>query len=184
MRQEGMVCFVQATLLTYQLQGGITNAHWVAFGGGGGVGPISTRTNVSGGLLAEGAIVSQHVSTANALMPCDIADHDLGVAKPVGIVTESGGIAAAATGDVLTIQGAEASVLLRPGLTLAGDLGEEVIMSTVLGEGTLPGSGVSEPSATPQSAQRVGILIDPLTYDGVTDLLAKVQIDFSKARKL
>lgn len=36
-RVEGMTCYVAATVTTYQLQGGITNANWVAltFGAGG-----------------------------------------------------------------------------------------------------------------------------------------------------
>lgn len=45
-RVEGMTCYVTATVTTYQLQGGITNADWVAlsFGTGGNL-SIEFRAN-------------------------------------------------------------------------------------------------------------------------------------------
>lgn len=147
---------------------------------GGGPLDVIDRANQSGGLLPVGTIVAPH-ATLNKSLVAAIGTADNQASRPVGILTEAGGIADTVTGAIRTISGLEAPCLLVAGL---GALvkGEEVVLSLTAGSGTIPGSGVSEPVAVTTVKQRVGIIVDVLTYDGGADLLALVQIDFGQRR--
>lgn len=71
LRAEGMTCFVQATQRTYQLQGGILNANWAAFGAGT-LSAVLVAGNTTGGtsiiVSAADTIVLAPATTSGALI--------------------------------------------------------------------------------------------------------------------
>jgi hypothetical protein len=152
------------------------------------VGPldVTDRTNRSGSPMAVGTIVAPHASTNKSLVDADPAT-DVQASRPVGVVVEPGGIADLATGAIRTISGLDVPVLLVAALTIGAGVGElhtgqEVVISNTAGSGTLPGSAVAEPLAAGTVKQRVGLVVDLLTYDGGGDLLVLIQIDFGQRR--
>lgn len=178
-RQEGMLCFVQSDQNTYQLQGGIANANWVLFGVSAAA-LDKTRTSDDAGTLPQGMVVCQSDVTALRIKRCDPAADDF-ASRPVGIVVPIAGIATLAAGGVRTQWGEEIPVRLIAGLVLP-TLGEEILLSTTPGDCTFPGLvGVPAPASGGQ-LQRVGIFLDPLTYDGGADRLVLAQIDFGHRR--
>ena len=187
MRQEGMLCFVQADQTTYRLEGGIANGNWVAFGaGGGGSGTtlvIDDRVNQSGGALAIGEILAPHPTIPRAYVKADISDPALGASRPIAVSTA----APVATDPAPSRIAGEVSVLLVPGLLGIGvpvALTDEVIVSTTAGRGTLSKNGPGElgqPTAG-QALNKVGTIVSLLTYDGAGDDLVLVQLDMSPRR--
>ena len=93
---------------------------------GGTVARPTDRMNESGGLLIEGAIVAQGSAVAKGLQPSDPATNN-NLSRPVGVVSEAGGIAAAMTGEIATIDGDEVEVAMVAGLVPA--LGDEVFVA-------------------------------------------------------
>lgn len=136
------------------------------------------RSNREGTAIVQGELVAQDPTTAKGLRRFDPTT-DNTFSRPVGVVADVS-IGASATGGITTVHGFSLPVLLVPGLTPV--LGDLVIGSTVPGSSTLPGSGVSEPTAVGNVVQSVGHIIDVLTYDGVSDLLVLVQINFGWRR--
>jgi hypothetical protein len=136
-----------------------------------------TRANNSGLALILGAICAQPSGAADEVTACNVtADNE--ASRPVGVVTEAGGIADASSGTIMGTAGQSAEVAMVAGLTPS--TGEEVIVSTTNALGTIPGSGVGEPSATGTVLQRVGIINDISAYAGSQRV--KVQIDFGQRR--
>jgi len=173
-RQEGMTCFVQSTQRVYRLIGGVDNADWLddtqsTVG-------TKTRNSDDTGTVEVGSILAQSPTTALRVQRSSPAANDA-LSRPVGIstvqqVTQGNPVA------LQTVAGESVAIRLVAGLTLA--LGEEVVLATVLGEGTIPGSGISEPTIG-QQIQRVGIILDALTYGGA-DRLVLCQVDFGHRR--
>lgn len=176
LRQEGMTCFVQSTQRTYQLQGGITNADWVDITSPSSVGS-KTRDSDDTGTIEVGSVLCQSPTTNLRVQRANPAANDA-LSRPVGVATAQ----QTTQGNPVTlqtVQGESVAFRLRPGL--APTRGEELILSTVIGDSTIPGSGVSEP-ASGQQIQRVGVILDLLTYDGAGDLLVLAQVDFTNRR--
>lgn len=140
------------------------------------------RTNNSGSALILGEIVAQPATTGTfdaneEVESCDITQ-DNEISRPVGVVTQTGGISDGATGLVITISGIGVEVAMVAGLTPT--LGEEVIVSTTSGRGTIPGSGIGEPVNADTVLQRVGIINDLTPYAGSQRV--GVQLDLSQRR--
>ena len=187
MRQEGMFCAVKdrgdGSPETYQLIGGLGNGFWVVFSSGGGGGnPTLSGINNTGSLIPQGSLVARS-ATVGAQSPLDIAladatDISLNVSNVFAVVTEGGGIADAASGELTTREAV--SVLFVAGLTLAP--GDEVLLSATPGSATnLPASTNGIPSGG--SIQKIGTLLHPITYDGAADLLALVLFDPDQRRQ-
>lgn len=79
LRAEGMTCFVQATLLTYQLVGGITNADWVTMSS-------AAPTNVQSVLPYLGVVAPGDAVYVNGGGLAIRADATLTTTTPVGVV--------------------------------------------------------------------------------------------------
>ena len=178
-RQEGMYCYVAddgtGNPANFQLQGGITNADWVRVPLQGI--PPRSRDSDDTGTIEIGHILCQSPTTARRVQRANPAT-DNALSRPVALAATQ----QATQGDPVQVQtadGEEERCLLRPGLSPA--LGDEVILSTTIGEGTLPGSGVGEPTSG-QVLQRVGIITDLLTHNGTTDTTVLVQVDFGHRR--
>lgn len=135
------------------------------------------KTNNSGSTLILGEIVAQPNAGPDEIASCDIS-MDNEISRPVGIVTEASGILDTETGLILSVAGAKTEVAMVAGLTPT--VGEEVIVSTTPGLGTIPGSGVNEPTAILTVLQRVGIITDISAYGGNQRI--QIQIDLSQRR--
>jgi len=177
-RTEGMTCFVQDTQRTYQLQGGITNAHWVDISSPPNVGS-KTRDTDEASVLA-GHVLAQSPATARRIRIASNAADDA-LSRPVGIATSAQAVSGNPV-QLQTVQGEPVQVLAVAGINPGTNLGNELIMSGTPGFVTLPG-GAGAPTPG-QVVQRVGILIDPLTYDGVADFLVLAQLDLAGTRRL
>jgi hypothetical protein len=140
---------------------------------------VDDRTNTSGGLLAQGTIVALG-ATGKSMVACDISTPTAVASRPNGIIVPTAGVANGVTGPLRTLNGRETPVLLVGSLTLV--VGDEIIVSTTVGSGTQSKSGAPGQPTSGQAINRVGVVVDTLTYDGGGDLLALVQLDFSARR--
>jgi len=111
--------------------------------------------------VTHSLVADRTVLRANAT-----ADNNL--ARIIGFVFPGGGIASAASG-LVTIEGGSVRARFVGGLTLVD--GDEIFLSTTSGRVT----NVA-PSTSGNVAQSIGILTDPLAYDGATDFIAEIQI--------
>jgi hypothetical protein len=100
----------------------------------------------------------------------------------MGIIRDPAGVADATVGTLKTLQGEEAPTLLVTGLLGTVAIGDELIVSTVTGRATLSKVGGTSQPTSGQAINRVGVVTDLLTYDGVGDDLVLCQIDFSARR--
>ena len=183
MRQEGMSCWVQdgdgaGNLRRFELQGGVDNADWVDVTAPAAVGSRARNTDTDAVLV--GHILCQSPAVAQAVRLSDLTG-DNARSRPVGVAT-SAQPAPGSSVNLQTVTGEPVAARLVAGLSLVGQLGNEIILSDVQGEGTLP-SAASSPT-TGEIVQRVGILLDPLTYNGGADRLVLVQLDLGGARRL
>ena len=129
---------------------------------------LSDASNETGGLLPEGAVVAIDPAAAKRIQLFDATTDTDPAARYVGIVTESGGIADAATGEV-TMFGL-AVVLFKASLTLG--VGDEVYGSATAGRMTNLADVVATPIPSGGVIQRLGLVWDVGTYDGGANLLA------------
>lgn len=136
-----------------------------------------TRANNSGVAMILGEIAAQPTGAPDEITACNVTS-DVAASRPVGIVVNSGGIPNTQSGLVNGTQGRPVEVAMVA--TLTPTLGEEVIVSTTNGLGTIPGSGVSEPTAAGTAVQRVGVITDISAYAGSQRV--KINIDFSQRR--
>lgn len=79
LRAEGMTCFVQATLLTYQLVGGITNADWVTI-------PSAAPTNVQTVIPYLGPVAVGDAVYVNGVGQAEQADAAITTTVVLGLV--------------------------------------------------------------------------------------------------
>jgi len=130
--------------------------------------------NNTASLITEGSLVARSstvgVSGLLDVVLADAADISLNVSNVFAVVKETGGLSASGgTGELTTREAVP--VLFVAGLTLAP--GDEILLSATAGSATnLPASTNGIPSGG--SIQKIGSLLHPLTYNGVSDLLAQV----------
>ena len=129
---------------------------------------IADASNETGGALPEGAVVAIDPTGAKRIQLFDATTDTAAPARYVGIVTESGGIADTATGEV-TMLGA-LLVLFKPSLTLT--VGDEVYGSATAGRMTNLADIVATPIPSGGVIQRLGLVWDVGSYDGSGNLLA------------
>ena len=121
--------------------------------------------NVNGSGITIGQVVSHSTATSRAVVLAT-ATADNGLARVIGIVSDAS-IANNATGNII-VEGRSTARFLA-GLTLTRN--DEVFLSTT------PGSVTNiAPSGLGNVIQSLGVITDPLTYDGVGDLLAEIQV--------
>jgi hypothetical protein len=142
---------------------------------------ITDRTNTSGGLLAQGTLVAPG-ATNKSFVAADPTTPTAAASRPWGVVMDPAGIADSATGTLRTISGTEAPVLLVTGLLGTVAVGDEIIVSTTTGRGTLSKVGGTAQPTSGMAINRCGIVVDLLTYDGAGDDLVLVQLDYSARR--
>jgi hypothetical protein len=182
MRQEGMRCWVQdrgdGNPAEYQLVGGVDDSNWVDVTLPSGIGSKARNTDTDAVLV--GHILCQSPTVAQAVRLTSIAADDAR-SRPVGVATSAQPTPGSSV-DLQTSTGEPVQVRLVAALGLGGQLGQEIILGDVNGEGTLPGAASSP--ATGELVQRVGILLDTLTYDGGADRLVLVQLDLAGTRRI
>lgn len=135
---------------------------------GGSPGVLPDASNETGGALPEGAVVAIDPTGAKRVQLFDATTDTAAPARYVGIVTESGGIADAATGEVTML--GEILVLFKASLTLA--VGDEVYGSATPGRMTNLADVVATPIPSGGVIQRLGLVWDVGSYDGAGNLLA------------
>ncbi|HEU03197.1 hypothetical protein LCGC14_0273570 [marine sediment metagenome] len=179
-RQEGMTCWVadagSGVRAVFRLEGGIANVNWVDVTNSTSIAPKTRLTDEANVLV--GHILCQSPTVAQRVRLCDLSADDA-LSRPVGVATSAQPISANPV-QLQTNGGEVMAVRLVAALVLA--LGEEIILSQINGEGTLPGQG-SAPVAG-EMVQRVGIILDFLGYDGAADRLVLAQLDFSGTRRI
>lgn len=167
-RQEGMTCWVQANATTYRLVGGVDNVNWVADSSGGA--PTFPGANNTGALLAQGTLVAVDDTAALRVQPFDISSGSMAAARFLGVVSQAGGIANGASGEV-TIVGF-LLVRFKAGLTLNN--GDEIYGSDNAGLATNLLDLNANPPPSGGLRQRIGAVLDQSTYAGAQTALCVV----------
>lgn len=138
-------------------------------GGGGGGGPtIPAASNETGGALAKGTVVGADSTGPLRVQPFDATDAGLPAARIVGLVTQDGGIANGATGEVSIV--AFDSVLFKNGLAPAPADGGEFYASTTPGRMTTLADLVANPPPQGGVVHRMGVIMDASAYAADTPI--------------
>jgi hypothetical protein len=158
-----------ASSTLYVKESGVGAFGWVAPGGGGIPSEVANLfTNGEAAPITNGQAVHCSTAAANTVLLASAAA-DAAAARVIGFVRSPGPIAAAGIGYIRT--DGVGTARLAPGLVLT--VGDELFLSA-----TVPGSCTNvAPAVSGQVVKTVGYLKDPLTYDGVGDLLVQLQIE-------
>lgn len=172
--------YAGAALQVVRVNAGETGLEFAPAAGGA---PTATIENNTGGVIENGSILARSAtvgaSAALDVVKADSADITLRASRAFAVLT-SGDVADAAQGTATFV--GPVSMRMKAGLAL--NVGDDVFLSDVVGEGTneVPIDGAGGVIAAGGSVQRVGILLHPLSYDGAGNRLALVALNFGQRR--